>query len=1015
MRESGHLFALLQEPYADNFHRITGFPAGMRVFADRRAGAAVIVDDPDAICMPVEPLVTEFGVCVSVTGRFGTIFLSSVYCQFSVSLEPYIAYMDEVLLLASSSPVIIGTDANAASPMWFSKLTHQRGESYLNYSRGELLSEWMVNSPVGVLNVPCDKFTFDSRSGRRSDIDITIVNNAASMFATYDWRVDEWDMSDHNIVNVTVTPDPDNTVESFAPVPSWNLNSARWRLFGDEVARKISELPVDHTETSLDHQVSALRSVVHDVCDLVLGRRSPRAKRRVVWWNAELSAKRREVRRLRRRLQDARRRGHDDDAALLSVSLRTASADYKMRIHAVKEKDWRDFVGRNSTNDPWGAVYRICRGRKKDASFGCLRSDGRLVVTWHDCAELLLRNFFPVAESNALVTIPSEEPPSLESFEVDTAIARLRSRRSPGMDGITGRICKEVWRAIPQHMTALYARCITEGYFPDEWKRPRVVALLKGPDKDRSDPGSYRGICLLPVFGKVLEGIMVTRLRDVLPAGCRWQFGFQPGRCVEDAWRHVVSSVAASPAKYLLGIFVDFKGAFDHVEWNAALRHLVDLGCREASLWRSFFCGRSASIVSRYGEASVPVTRGCPQGSISGPFIWNMVMDTLLQRLEAHCVFSAYADDLLLLVEGSSRLELESRGEQLMSIVGAWGAEIGVAVSTSKTACMMLKGRFSANRHPAVRFAGASLQYVAKYRYLGITVSERMSYHAHVSSLRSRLAGVVGALARVLRVDWGVSPRDKRTIYAGLMVPCALFGASVWYGLTDRQTGARKHLNACQRLILLGCLPVCRTVSTLALQVLAGAPPFDLAAKKLAIMFKLKRNYPLEEGDWLFNQDLSGLDWEQKKARIDECLLGEWQRRWDDGDTGRVTHEFFPDASFVYCRRDFRFTLRAGFLLTGHGSLNAFLHGRNLSETPTCTCGADREDWLHVLCVCPLYADMRFLDGLGIRAERGIWRVAGVTETQERMQLLDAFADAVFTRRRQIAEGVDVGGPPVPG
>ncbi|KAM8701280.1 hypothetical protein ACLKA7_001264, partial [Drosophila subpalustris] len=58
---------------------------------------------------------------------------------------------------------------------------------------------------------------------------------------------------------------------------------------------------------------------------------------------------------------------------------------------------------------------------------------------------------------------------------------------------------------------------------------------------------------------------------------------------------------------------------------------------------------------------------------------------------------------------------------------------------------------------------------------------------------------------------------------------------------------------------------------------------------------------------------------------------------------------------------------------------------------------------------------MRFLDGLGIRIERGIWNVAGVTESQERMQLLDAFADVVFTRRRQIAEGVDVGGLPVPG
>jgi len=389
-------------------------------------------------------------------------------------------------------------------------------------------------------------------------------------------------------------------------------------------------------------------------------------------------------------------------------------------------------------------------------------------------------------------------------------------------------------------------------------------------------------------------------------------------------------------------------------------------------------------------------------------------METLLQRLEAHCVFSAYADDLLIFVEGRSRLELESKGEQLMSIVGAWGAEVGVAVSTSKTACMLLKGSLSANRPPWVRFGGGNLKYVDEYRYLGITVGKRMSYVRHINSLKSRLTGVVAALARVLRVDWGVSPRDKRTIYAGLMVPCALFGASVWHGTTDRQIVARRTLIACQRLILLGCLPVCRTVSTAALQVLAGAPPFDLEAKKLATKYKLKRDYPLEESDWLYDRDLAGLDWKQKMALLDECLLSEWQRRWDDGDTGRVTHEFFPSASFVYLRRDFHFTMHAGFLLTGHGSLNAFLHGRTLSETTACACGADREDWLHVLCVCPLYADLRFLDGLGVHNERGVWSVSGVTETQERMQLLDTFAHAVFTRRRQMLEEVGVGGLPVP-
>jgi len=67
-------------------------------------------------------------------------------------------------------------------------------------------------------------------------------------------------------------------------------------------------------------------------------------------------------------------------------------------------------------------------------------------------------------------------------------------------------------------------------------------------------------------------------------------------------------------------------------------------------------------------------------------------MDVLIRRLESYCTLSAYADDLLILVEGNSRLALETKRAQLMSIVETWGMEVSVDVSTSKTVIMLLKG-----------------------------------------------------------------------------------------------------------------------------------------------------------------------------------------------------------------------------------------------------------------------------------------------------------------------------------
>jgi len=87
---------------------------------------------------------------VCIKGSLGSIFLCAAYCQFDsetennrqdedYSLQSCLAYLDAVLLLASSTPAILGLDANAASPMWFNKLP-SHAEGLANYSRGELLS-----------------------------------------------------------------------------------------------------------------------------------------------------------------------------------------------------------------------------------------------------------------------------------------------------------------------------------------------------------------------------------------------------------------------------------------------------------------------------------------------------------------------------------------------------------------------------------------------------------------------------------------------------------------------------------------------------------------------------------------------------------------------------------------------------------------------------------------------------------------------------------------------------------
>ncbi|KAH8398413.1 hypothetical protein KR215_009766, partial [Drosophila sulfurigaster] len=205
-----------------------------------------------------------------------------------------------------------------------------------------------------------------------------------------------------------------------------------------------------------------------------------------------------------------------------------------------------------------------------------------------------------------------------------------------------------------------------------------MVVLLKSPDKIRSNPRSYRGINLLPVLGKVLERVMIERLLELVEDQMSdRQYGFTRGRCTEDAWHYVKDSVGSSNSRYILGIFVDFRGS-----------------------------------------VTVDVARGCPQGSICGPFIWNLMMDSLLRQLELRCKCCAYADDLLILIEGQSRSEIEAGARECLRIVCDWGDSVGVGLAADKTVAMLLKGKLSTSRPPVVRLNDVSLKYVTEVRYL---------------------------------------------------------------------------------------------------------------------------------------------------------------------------------------------------------------------------------------------------------------------------------------------------------
>ena len=108
--------------------------------------------------------------------------------------------------------------------------------------------------------------------------------------------------------------------------------------------------------------------------------------------------------------------------------------------------------------------------------------------------------------------IHTAEPlvPEPGAFELELAIEKLKSHKSPGIDQIPAELIKEGGRTIHCAIQKLIISIWNMEEFPEEWKESIMVPIYKKGDK--TDCNNYRGISLLPPTYKILSNILLSRL-----------------------------------------------------------------------------------------------------------------------------------------------------------------------------------------------------------------------------------------------------------------------------------------------------------------------------------------------------------------------------------------------------------------------------------------------------------------------------------------------------------------------
>jgi len=326
------------------------------------------------------------------------------------------------------------------------------------------------------------------------------------------------------------------------------------------------------------------------------------------------------------------------------------------------------------------------------------RLDGSYTSGMGESLELLLEKHFP-RDPNSITEydmldhrlIFLEDIGKIVSLnKVSTAVDSFGPYKAAGGDEIFPAMLQKGPTELIRQLTRVIRACILLGYTPREWQGFKVVFIPK-PGKDSYErASSWRPISLTSFWLKAMERVVDWHIRTprllekLRSAG---QYAYMAGVSTEAALHQVVARMERTlkSGEYGISATLDVEGAFSHATYasiiNGLRRHNVDSW---ATRWIiSMLTNRSVHACHSGEIRNRTVERGCPQGGVLSPLLWNMVVDEILSlmRLNIPQVHSqGFADDLSLYSTGVDLGIVRGHMQAAINMVSEWCSSVDLSV-----------------------------------------------------------------------------------------------------------------------------------------------------------------------------------------------------------------------------------------------------------------------------------------------------------------------------------------------
>nr|KAG5699276.1 hypothetical protein BaRGS_000478 [Batillaria attramentaria] len=528
-------------------------------------------------------------------------------------------------------------------------------------------------------------------------------------------------------------------------------------------------------ETQWEHS----KKLWHDTCEEVLGKRKTQHKE---WISADTIQKLEVRKKKKTALNTSRTR-----RAKAKAQEEYTAADREVKRSTRKDK--RDYID-NLANQ---AEEAAGQGNLKDLYQVTKKLAGKFQQTDKPTSRQLRQNYPSTATS----------PLRRRSGK---AIMTLRNGKAAGPDEIPAEAIKADTETAVNMLHSLFSKIWEKEEVPAQWKEGIVIKLPK--KGDLRDCSNYRGIMLLSVPGKVLNRILLERMREAVNPMLRdQQAGFRRNRSCADqiASLRIIVEQSLEWNSPLYINFIDYEKAFDSVDREALWKLLRHYGVpgKIISLIQCTYKDMSCRI-AHAGQLSesFEVKTGVRQGCLLSPFLFLLVIDWIMKTtttgrkngiqwtLWAQLDDLDFADDLALLSHSHSQMQDKT------TCLEATSAGTGLKISRRKTELM----KINTTANTPVTVGGEPIREVESFVYLGSVVDGQGGTDRDVTAR----IGKARAAMVMLKNIWAskvVSIRTKLRIYNSNVKSVLLYGCETWRTTKTMQQKIQTFLNTCLRRI----------------------------------------------------------------------------------------------------------------------------------------------------------------------------------------------------------------------